>query len=169
MPELPEVEVVRRSLQSFIKGLKIKKVSVFNRNLRYKIKSNFERIIEHQKIIFVKRRSKFLLLGLENNFIILIHLGMTGKMFISKEKFKKILKTSFYFESKMNKKHILLISILIIVLLNSCNEYQKILKSSNLDFKFDKAVELFQNEEYLKAFPLFDELLLAQNEISLDL
>ena len=105
MPELPEVEVVRRSLQSFINGLKIKKVTIFNRNLRYKIKKNFERIIEHQKIIFVKRRSKFLLLGLENNFIILVHLGMTGKIFISKEKFKKILKTSFYFESKMNKKH----------------------------------------------------------------
>ena len=57
MPELPDVEVVRRSLQSFINGLKIKKVTIFNRNLRYKIKENFERIIEHQKIIFVKRRS----------------------------------------------------------------------------------------------------------------
>ena len=53
MPELPEVEVVRRSLQSFINGLKIKKVTIFNRNLRYKIKRNFERIIEHQKIIFI--------------------------------------------------------------------------------------------------------------------
>ena len=105
MPELPEVEVVRRSLQSFINGLKIKKVTIFNRNLRYKIKRNFERIIEHQKIIFIKRRSKFLLLGLENNFTILIHLGMTGKIFISKENLKKILKTSFYFESEMNKKH----------------------------------------------------------------
>ena len=105
MPELPEVEVVRRSLQSFINGLKIKKVTIFNRNLRYKIKRNFERIIEHQKIIFIKRRSKFLLLGLENNFIILIHLGMTGKIFISKENLKKIFKTSFYFDSEMNKKH----------------------------------------------------------------
>ena len=105
MPELPEVEVVRRSLQSFINGLKIQKVTIFNRNLRYKIKRNFERIIEHQKIISIKRRSKFLLIGLENNFTILIHLGMTGKIFVSKEKFKKIFKTSFYFESEMNKKH----------------------------------------------------------------
>ena len=60
----------------------------------------------------------------------------------------------------MIKKHFLLFSIILIVLLNSCNEYQKILKSSDLDFKFDKAVELFQNQEYVKAFPLFDELLL---------
>ena len=43
MPELPEVEVVRRSLQSFINGLKIKKVTIFNRNLRCKIKRNFEK------------------------------------------------------------------------------------------------------------------------------
>ena len=60
----------------------------------------------------------------------------------------------------MIKKQILLFSTSIILLLNSCNEYQKILKSSDLDFKFDKAVELFNNEEYVKAFPLFDELLL---------
>jgi len=59
----------------------------------------------------------------------------------------------------MIKKYILLFSIMQIILLNSCNEYQKILKSSDLDFKYDKAVELFHNEEYVKAFPLFDELL----------
>ena len=59
----------------------------------------------------------------------------------------------------MINKYILLFSIMLIILLNSCNDYQKILKSSDLDFKYDKAVELFYNEEYVKAFPLFDELL----------
>ncbi len=105
MPELPEVEVVRRSLQSFIKGLKIKKVSVFNRNLRYKIREDFEKKIINQKIIFIRRRSKFLLLGLENHSIILIHLGMTGKIFIIKNSLNKIFKTSFYYENEINKKH----------------------------------------------------------------
>jgi len=60
----------------------------------------------------------------------------------------------------MFKKYIFILSFLLIILLNSCNEYQKILKSSDLDFKYDKAVELFHNKEYVKAFPLFDELLL---------
>ena len=83
MPELPEVEVVRRSLQSIINGLKIKKVTIFNRNLRYKIKRNFEKIIEHQKIIFIKRRSKFLLLGLENNFTILPQENFVGSEIIT--------------------------------------------------------------------------------------
>ena len=105
MPELPEVEVVRRSLQSFIKGLEIKKVSIFNRNLRYKIRRDFDKKIINQKIIFIRRRSKFLLLGLENHSIILIHLGMTGKIFIINNSSQKVFKTSFYYENKINKKH----------------------------------------------------------------
>ena len=105
MPELPEVEVVRRSLQSFIKGLEIKKVSVLNRNLRYKIRRDFNKKIINQKIIFIRRRSKFLLLGLENHSVILIHLGMTGKIFIINNSSKKVFKTSFYYENEINKKH----------------------------------------------------------------
>ena len=105
MPELPEVEVVKRSLQSFIKGRKIKKITILNRKLRYKIKKNFENDIKNQKIIFTKRRSKFLLLGLEKRNIILIHLGMTGKLFIFNQSSKKLLKTSFYYENKIDKKH----------------------------------------------------------------
>ena len=105
MPELPEVEVVRKSLQSFIKGREIKKVSVFNRNLRYKIRRDFDKKIINQKIIFIRRRSKFLLLGLENHSVILIHLGMTGKIFIINDSSKKVFKTSFYYENEINKKH----------------------------------------------------------------
>ena len=105
MPELPEVEVVKRSLQSFIKGLKIKKITILNRKLRYRIKKNFETHIKNQKIIFTKRRSKFLLIGLENKNTILIHLGMTGKLFISNQSSKKVLKTSFYYENEVIKKH----------------------------------------------------------------
>ena len=105
MPELPEVEVVRRSLQSFIKGLEIKKVSVLDRNLRYKIRRDFNKKIINQKIIFIRRRSKFLLLGLENHSVILIHLGMTGKIFIINNSSQKVFKTSFYYENKIDKKH----------------------------------------------------------------
>ena len=105
MPELPEVEVVRRSLQSFIKGLKIKKVSIFNRNLRYKISENFSKTIKNHKIISIERKSKFILIGLDNNKTILIHLGMTGKIFIINNYLKKIFKTSFYYENELSSKH----------------------------------------------------------------
>ena len=60
----------------------------------------------------------------------------------------------------MIKKFFSLFFVLGFFLLFSCNEYQKILKSSDLDFKYKKAVDFFENKDYLKAFPIFDELLL---------
>jgi len=103
MPELPEVEVVRRSLKKSIIGKKIKKVHIFNRNLRYKINNNFKTILKGQIIRTVKRKSKYLLIGLSNKYTILIHLGMTGKIFIFDK--KKIKKTSFYYDNTIQKKH----------------------------------------------------------------
>ena len=41
MPELPEVEIVKRSLFKMINGTKIKKVKIYNKNLRYKLKPAF--------------------------------------------------------------------------------------------------------------------------------
>ena len=55
MPELPEVEVVRQSLNKKIKQKKVKKVIIRNRNLRFKIPTNIERLLENQKIVKVDR------------------------------------------------------------------------------------------------------------------
>ena len=49
MPELPEVEIVRQSLNKKIKGKIIKKVIVKNRNLRFKVPLGFENFLEDQK------------------------------------------------------------------------------------------------------------------------
>ena len=103
MPELPEVEVVKRSLKNKIIYLRIKKVTINTNKLRYSIiKKDFDKII-NTKILSVKRRSKYLLINLQKNLTIICHLGMTGKFFISQE--KKKFKTSFYyyFSNKDNK------------------------------------------------------------------
>ena len=105
MPELPEVEVVRRSLNEFITGSKINKVSIFNKNLRYKISKKFKKSIQGQKIISIFRRGKFLLIQLENKNFILIHLGMTGKIFIKRKFDKTTVFTDYYFDRKIIKKH----------------------------------------------------------------
>ncbi len=105
MPELPEVEVVRRSLSKIISGLKINKVSIFNRNLRYKISKKFKKAIQGQKIISILRRGKFLLIELENKNFILIHLGMTGKILIKRKIDRSTMFTDYYFERKIIKKH----------------------------------------------------------------
>ena len=60
MPELPEVEIVRQSLDKKIKQKKVKKVIIRNRKLRFEIPPNFERFLTNQKIIKVKRFSKYL-------------------------------------------------------------------------------------------------------------
>ena len=61
MPELPEVEIVRQSLNKKIKQKKVKKVIVRNRNLRFKIPLNFSNYFENKKIIKVERFSKYLI------------------------------------------------------------------------------------------------------------
>ena len=62
MPELPEVEIVRQSLNKKIIQKTIKKVIVRNRNLRIKVPLNFKKILENQKILNVDRFSKYLIL-----------------------------------------------------------------------------------------------------------
>ena len=103
MPELPEVEVVKRSLENVINNLPIKNVEINEANLRYKvIKREISQIIG-LKICSIKRRSKYLLFFFNKKVVMLVHLGMTGKFFIiDKNKEKK--KTSFYYSLNNTKK-----------------------------------------------------------------
>ena len=55
--------------------------------------------------------------------------------------------------------HRILILIFFGLLFNSCGEYQKVLKSTDAEYKFAKAVEYYEAEQYNRAYPLFDELL----------
>jgi formamidopyrimidine-DNA glycosylase len=104
MPELPEVEVVKKSLENKLKNLTIKRVNITNNKLRYKIDSKLFNKIKSQKIISIQRRSKYLLINLNKNFTILAHLGMTGKFFIIDNNKKQ--KTSFYYSlKKKDTKH----------------------------------------------------------------
>ena len=88
MPELPEVEVVRQSLNKKIKYEKVKKVIVRNTNLRVKIPSYFKGYLEGLRIIKIERFSKYLILYLSNNSFCLIHLGMSGTLHIIDKKKK---------------------------------------------------------------------------------
>ncbi len=94
MPELPEVEVVKRSLEKKILNLIIKKVEIIDGKLRYKInKENTSKLIG-KKIRKIKRKSKFLIFEIEKNLFMITHLGMTGKFFFI-DKMKKNIKQVF--------------------------------------------------------------------------
>ena len=89
MPELPEVEVVKKSLEEKLKNLTIKRVIINNNKLRYKINNKEFHKIKGYRIISIKRRSKYLLINLNQNLTILAHLGMTGKFFVVDNNNKK--------------------------------------------------------------------------------
>jgi len=106
MPELPEVEVVRRSLDKNIKQKKVKKVIIRNRNLRFKIPLRFASYLKNKKIIKVDRFSKYLILTLSNKSYCLLHLGMSGTVhLVDKNKKNTKTNTSFYSSPILPKKH----------------------------------------------------------------
>ena len=106
MPELPEVEIVRQSLNKKIKQKKVKKVIIRNRNLRFKIPTNFERFLEGKRVVRVKRFSKYLILCFLKEEYCLLHLGMSGTIHLVNNHKKSILtNTSFYNSPVLPIKH----------------------------------------------------------------
>ena len=106
MPELPEVEIVRQSLLKNIKGKKINKVLVRNRNLRLKLETAFEKKLKNKFISNIKRFSKYLIIELENKNFCIVHLGMSGTIHIIKNKKNKLhTNTSFYNSPSLPKNH----------------------------------------------------------------
>ena len=82
MPELPEVEIVKQSLKRKIKDKKIIKVVVRNRNLRFKLQSNFEKNLTNRIVNKISRISKYLILIFDNHKYCIIHLGMSGTVYL---------------------------------------------------------------------------------------
>ena len=106
MPELPEVEIVKQSLDKNIKFKKIKKVIVRNRNLRSKIPKNFEALLKNKNIEKISRFSKYIILHFDDDSFCIIHLGMSGTLHLVKNyKKKKFTNLSFYQSPILSNKH----------------------------------------------------------------
>ncbi len=78
MPELPEVETVKRGLQSIVKpSSELREVKLFRKDLRFKIPPSLPRNVKGQKLTSIRRVGKYLLFDFETHSL-LNHLGMTG-------------------------------------------------------------------------------------------
>jgi len=104
MPELPEIEIVKRSLFKKINKAKIVNVKINNKNLRYKITHELPKKLINEKILKISRRSKYLIFHFKNK-LLLAHLGMSGKFLIVRSKDNKMFKTSFYYDLNILAKH----------------------------------------------------------------
>ncbi len=78
MPELPEVETVRRGLAPVMEGGMIEKAVINRPNLRFPFPENFTSRLEGQKVLSVGRRAKYLVLDLASGEVLVMHLGMSG-------------------------------------------------------------------------------------------
>ena len=90
MPELPEVETIKTAIEKAIGYSNIIHVKVNNNKLREEIPTNFCQDITGAKIIKYNRIAKYMVIDLDNGLSIIWHLGMTGKVKISKEIPKEI-------------------------------------------------------------------------------
>jgi formamidopyrimidine-DNA glycosylase len=78
MPELPEVETVRRGLQPVMEGEKIVKAEVRRKDLRFPFQKDFVARLDDQTVTGLGRRAKYLLADLASGDVLLMHLGMSG-------------------------------------------------------------------------------------------
>ena len=85
MPELPEIETVKLGIEKTVLGSAIISTKIFRRDLRFPIEENFEKLILKKRVLGVGRRSKYLLFFLSNKTTIVLHLGMSGRINLSRE------------------------------------------------------------------------------------
>jgi formamidopyrimidine-DNA glycosylase len=83
MPELPEVETVRRGLQPAMEGARIERLELRRPDLRFPLPENFAEAVGGRRIVALGRRAKYLLIDLEDDLTIISHLGMSGSFRIS--------------------------------------------------------------------------------------
>src|SRR6201995_1842669 len=78
MPELPEVETVRRGLQPAMEGAKIVHAEARRKDLRFPFQKDFVARLEGQTVTGLGRRAKYLMADLASGDVLLMHLGMSG-------------------------------------------------------------------------------------------
>jgi formamidopyrimidine-DNA glycosylase len=90
MPELPEVETVRRGLQPVMEGSKIVKAETRRKDLRFPFQKDFIARLEGQTVTGLGRRAKYLMADLESGDVLLMHLGMSGSFRVIKDDHKTV-------------------------------------------------------------------------------
>jgi len=83
MPELPEVETVRRGIAPVMEGQKIAHAQVNRPDLRWPLPENMAKRLVGRDVIQLRRRSKYILADLSGGETLLIHLGMSGRILVS--------------------------------------------------------------------------------------
>jgi formamidopyrimidine-DNA glycosylase len=83
VPELPEVETVRRGLEPVLTGRRIDRAEVRRPDLRWPLPERMAERLTGARVTALRRRSKYLLADLDRGETLIVHLGMSGRMLVS--------------------------------------------------------------------------------------
>jgi formamidopyrimidine-DNA glycosylase len=86
MPELPEVETVRRGLQPAMEGARFAKVELRRGDLRWPLPKDFAQRLQGKTVTGLGRRAKYLLADISSGEVLLMHLGMSGSFHVFRER-----------------------------------------------------------------------------------
>ncbi len=90
MPELPEVETVRRGLEPAMQGKRFLNIEVRRRDLRWPLPKNFAQRLKGKTVTGLGRRAKYLLVDLSSGDVLVMHLGMSGSFHVFQEGDKRL-------------------------------------------------------------------------------
>lgn len=82
MPELPEVETVRRGLQPAMEGALVDRLEQRRADLRFPFPDDFASLLTGRRITSLQRRAKYLLIGFDDGKVLISHLGMSGSYYV---------------------------------------------------------------------------------------
>ena len=152
MPELPEVEITKRSISKHILGKKIKSLKILNPKLRYNLNYESLNLFKNQTIKKINRRSKYILIFFDNENVLLVHLGMTGRFYFLNGDRK--IDTSFYSNNKIIKSHDHLKIMFegFSLIYNDIRKFGFIRRLTISNIKFSKHINKLGNEPLTKEF-----------------
>ena len=106
MPELPEVETVRRGLAPVLEGARLKRVEIHRPDLRFPFPEHFAERLTGRSIARMERRAKYLLARLDGGETLAMHLGMSGRFTIVADKKSKTAQPGgFYYANAPDPTH----------------------------------------------------------------
>ncbi|MGU3540629.1 bifunctional DNA-formamidopyrimidine glycosylase/DNA-(apurinic or apyrimidinic site) lyase [Methylobacterium sp. A54F] len=103
MPELPEVETVRRGLAPALVGARFSRVTLRRPNLRFPFPENFRERLEGRTVTDLNRRAKYLAAGLDSGETLIMHLGMSGRFDVALADGRNLSPGDFYLEGAQGR------------------------------------------------------------------
>lgn len=98
MPELPEVETVRRGLEPAMVGARFARVTLRRPNLRFPFPDGFVERLEGRTVLALDRRAKYLVASLDSGESLILHLGMSGRFDVAMPDGRNLSPGDFYLD-----------------------------------------------------------------------